>query len=168
MRILLLVSLLFSAQLLYAGGRNDLVKFPANYKTDFTQYDTRNRVGKPQVVDLYANQNAQKAVNGSELADDSIIVMEVYKAVIDDNGEVVVDHYGLYEKGKFAAIAVMEKRSDWGNAYPASERAGDWGFAIYTSDGKPKDNDLDCAGCHQPLSDTGYLFSFSKLTEPVK
>ena len=57
----------------------------------------------------------------------------------------------------------MEKRKNWDASYPATERAGNWGFALYTPDGKPKDNDLECQSCHIPLDGQEYLFSFHEL-----
>ena len=77
----------------------------------------------------------------------------------------VVGKDGLFIKKKFAAVAVMEKRSDWGADYAADERAGDWGFALYDTKGMPKENSLDCATCHQPLTATNFMFTFLKLKE---
>jgi len=57
----------------------------------------------------------------------------------------------------------MEKRSNWDDAYSAEERAGNWGFAFYDAKGMPKDNELDCVGCHKPLSNQDHIFSFPKL-----
>lgn len=151
----------------YAGGNPDQVSFPEGYKTEFKQYDTRNRQNGKQVAVLYANQIAIDSLNKGELADGSKIVMEVYKAKVS-YGEPVVGSDGIFQKGKFAAVAVMEKRSDWKGSIDASERAGDWGFAIYHTDGKPKDNDLDCASCHTPMPEQDYIFSFPKLVEFVK
>ncbi|MCG8324448.1 MAG: cytochrome P460 family protein [Thiotrichales bacterium] len=150
----------------YAGGNNDQVKYPATYQQDFTLYDTRNRAsGKAQVVDLYANKTALESAGQNASGAGSILIMEVYKAKTDADGKPLTTSDGLYEKGKFAAVAVMEKRPDWGADYPAAERAGDWGFALYTPDGAPKKNDLDCKTCHRPLESTNYMFSYTKLLE---
>jgi len=157
--------LLSIAYIAYAGGNNEQVKFPTNYQQDFSYYDTRNRVGKPQIVDLYANKVAQETAGANESGDGSIIIMEIYKASTDADGNPVTTASGLFEKGAFAAVAVMEKRSDWGDTYPQDERAGDWGFALYTPAGEPKENDLDCATCHQPLGATNFMFSYAKLLE---
>ena len=153
--------------LAYAGGNPEQVKFPEGYKSEFKNYDTRNRAGKPQVAVLYANQIALDSLNKGKLADGSKIVMEVYKAEVS-NGEPVMGSDGDYQKGKFAAIAVMEKRSDWEGSIYANERTGDWGYAIYHTNGKPKDNELDCAGCHRPIAENDYLFSHSSLVEFAK
>lgn len=151
----------------YAGGNPDQVSFPEGYKTEFKKYDTRNRLNGKQVAVLYANKIAIDSLNKGDLADGSKIVMEVYKPK-KVYGDAIYGGDGNYVKGKFAAVAVMEKRSDWNGKIDASERAGDWGFAIYHTDGKPKDNGLDCASCHTPMPEKEYMFSFPKLVEFVK
>ena len=150
--------------LAYAGGNPEQVKFPEGYKSEFKKYDTRNRVGKPQVAVLYANKIASDSLNNGMLANGSKIVMEVYKAKVS-YGEPVTGSDGIYQKGKFAAIAVMEKRSDWKGSIATNELAGDWGFAIYNTDGKPKENGLDCASCHTPMPESDFLFSHASLLE---
>lgn len=165
MKTIFLLMLSSISLMVFAGGNNDAVKFPAGYQSEFTLYDTRNRVGKPQIVDLYANKVAQETAGPTESADGSILIMEIYKAKMDADGNAITREDGLYEKGKVAAVAVMEKRSDWGDAIPAEDRAGDWGFALYTPDGQPKENDLDCKTCHRPFEQTNYMYSYSKLLE---
>ena len=152
----------------YAGGNPEFVPYPEGYKTEFTQYDTRNRANGKQVAIMYANQKAIDTASLSGTADGAIIVMEIYKTVNGEDGNPVVGANGLFEKGKFAAVAVMEKRSDWSAEFSADERAGGWGFAIYKPDGTPKENDLDCASCHKPMPDNDYMFSFSSLTKFVE
>ncbi len=151
----------------YAGGNPERVSFPDGYTTNFKNYDTRNRDGKPQVAVLYANKIALDSANSSNLADGAKIVMEVYKAKMVD-GKPITGSDGTYVKDKMAAVAVMEKRTNWDDSFDANERTGDWGYAIYNTNGKPKDNKLDCAGCHTPLPESDYLFSYSSLVEFVK
>lgn len=160
--LLALVTLCISV-LTYAGGNPEHVKLPDGYKTEFTNYDTRNRSNGKQLAVLYANKKATDSASGSALADGSTIIMEIYKTVAGEDGNPVIGSDGLFEKGKFAAIAVMEKRSNWEGSFDAEQRSGDWGFAIYNTDGTEKANDLDCASCHVPLVDSDYLFSRSNL-----
>ena len=128
MKKILLLLLSAFPFLILAGGNNDQVRFPTNHKEDFIHYDTRNRVNGTQIVDLYANETALRSADTTASGHGSIVVMEIYKAVTEDDGKPVTTESGLFEKGKFAAVAVMEKRADWGDAYPAAERSGDWGF----------------------------------------
>jgi len=168
MRKIALACLTLSISFLtYAGGNPEHVGFPDGYKTNFKKYDTRNRVGKPQVAVLYANKIALDSANSSNLADGAKIIMEVYKAKVI-YGKPIKGDDGIYVKDKLAAVAVMEKRSNWDASFDTKERAGDWGFAIYKTDGTPKDNELDCASCHTPMPESDYLFSHSRLVEFAK
>ena len=165
MKKIITVTLLLISSLTIAGGRNDQVPYPEGYKGSFTHYNTQNRANNKQIADMYANDIAKNSINDAELADGSIIVMEVYKPEVDDSGSPIVGEDGLFIKKKFAAVAVMEKRSDWGADYAAADRAGGWGFALYDTKGMPKENSLDCATCHQPLTATNFMFTFPKLKE---
>lgn len=154
--------------IVYAGGNPDHVKFPEGYQTEFTKYDTRNRANGKQVAVLYANKIATDTAATGKLGDGAKIIMEVYKTVVGEDGKPTAGEDGLFKKGKFAAVAVMEKRSDWDASFDAKERAGDWGFAIYKTDGTVKDNKLECASCHLPMPDNDYMFSHSSLIEFTK
>jgi len=164
---LALISLSLSF-IVYAGGNPDHVKFPAGYQSDFIKYDTRNRANGKQVAVLYANKIATDTAASGKLGDGAKIIMEVYKTVPGEDGKPTVGEDGLFKKGKFAAVAVMEKRSNWDASFDAKERAGDWGFAIYKTDGSVKENKLDCASCHLPMPDNDYMFSHSSLIEFTK
>ena len=151
--------------LVIAGGNNEYVAFPDGYKDSFTHYNTQNRANNKQIADMYANQAAIESIKTGNLADGSRIVMEIYLPETSENGKPVTGSDGMFIKSKLAAIAVMEKRSNWDNAFPADDRAGNWGFALYTPDGKPKQNDLDCASCHRPLGNQDFMFTHQKLVE---
>jgi hypothetical protein len=167
-KILTGLSILCISVIAIAGGNPEQVKLPDNYASEYTQYDTRNRSNGKQVGVLYANSTATSSASDAALADGSTIVMEIYKTVAGEDGKPVHAADGVYEKGKFAAIAVMERRSNWDASFDASQRVGDWGFAIYKTDGSVKDNDLDCASCHIPLPDQDFLFSYSSLKDSAK
>ncbi len=147
----------------YAGGSPEFVKFPEAYKDSFNLYHTQNRANNKQVADLYANKIAIDSINKGELADGSIVIMEVYKPELNAAGTPITGANGVFKKSQLAAIAVMEKRSHWADNYSADQRAGNWGFALYSTDGQPKDNDLNCASCHAALVSDDYLFSANKL-----
>ncbi len=151
-----------------SGGNNDFVKFPEGYKDSFTKYHTQNRANNKQVADMYANKTAIDSIKEGTLADGSIIIMEVYKPALDQEDKPVTGPDGLFKKSKLAAVAVMEKRSQWDADFPANERTGNWGFAIYTPDGNPKENDLDCVTCHTPLSNQNYMFTNVNLMKLVQ
>jgi len=154
--------------LAYAGGNPEHVKYPEAYKTEFTHYDTRNRVNGKQVAVMYANKIAIDTASDAELGEGAKIVMEIYKVNLDYDRNPITGADGIFEKGKFAAVAVMEKRSNWDAVFDSKQRAGNWGFALYKTNSAPKDNSLDCASCHTPMPDNDFLFSYSSLVEFTK
>lgn len=148
-----------------AGGRPDQVAFPADYAATFHNHVVTNRAsGKPEIARVFANDVARtSAATGGALAPGSILVMEIHKAVLDGQGKPVAGADGVYQSAALAAIAVMEKRADWPADYAATERAGDWGFALYGADGTPKENDLVCNSCHLPYAAQDFLFTRAQL-----
>jgi hypothetical protein len=147
----------------YAGGNPKHVLLPADYQANWIHYKTGNRSNGKQVAVYYANEIAVNSAISGKYADGSIVIMEIYKTLPNTDGKPTVNDNGVFKKGAFAAIGVMEKRSDWSANYSADKRAGDWGFALYKADGSVKDNNLDCASCHLPLSAQDYLFSHHSL-----
>lgn len=148
------------------GGNPDFVKLPEGYEQIFSQYSVANRANQTQVAKFYANQIAVESYKkGEEAAPGSVVIMEIYAPKKDANDKIISGQNGLFEIDKLAAVAVMEKRNNWDSAYQASDRTGDWGFAVYNPDGTVKVNDLDCVQCHTPLQQQDYLFSFQKLVD---
>lgn len=162
-KIIFLFIALSCSFFVYAGGNPEHVKLPEGYQSEFTKYDTRNRANGKQVAVLYANDAAIDTISESKFAEGSKIIMEIYKTVPGEDGKPVVAESGIFKKGKFAAIAVMEKQANWDASFDAKERAGKWGFALYKADGSNKENNLECASCHLPMPEKDYLFSHSSL-----
>ncbi len=152
-----------------AGGDPEFVQYPEGYQVSFSNYITMNRVGKELVAVMYANDVAVSSYEkGEPAASGSIVIMEVYKPMKDEAGKAIMDSDGLYEIDSLAAVAVMENRDSWDEAFPLEHRVGNWGFAMYDADGKAKANDLNCAECHTPLSQQDYLYSYQHLLDFVK
>lgn len=147
-----------------AGGNPEFVGFPAGYQDDFTRYHVQNRANNKQVAEMYANDIALKSVKTGKLEAGSVIIMEVYKPVVDDDGNPAAGSDGLFEKAKLAAVAVMERRNDWSAEFSADDRTDGWGYALYDPSGAPKENDLDCVSCHAPLAGQEFMFSFDQLS----
>jgi hemoglobin len=147
---------------------NQDMTFPANYKQDFVYYKTVNRPDNKQVRDLYANKVAVESYKQSgKLAADSMIVMEVYRAVLDDAGNPVTGPDGYYKKNALAAYAVMESQAGFGPTIPERLRNADWNYAFFTAD-KQHNANVDKAGCyacHQPLNDKEHMFSFDTFKQ---
>tara|TARA_R110002073_G_scaffold130695_7_gene277376 strand:+ start:984 stop:1481 length:498 start_codon:yes stop_codon:yes gene_type:complete len=153
----------------YAGGDPEFVKFPTGYEESFTKYATATRANQKQVGKFYANETTIASYKQGKQADSgSIVVMEIYKPKLDADGKPIPGNNDVFEIDSLAAIAVMEKRSNWSDNYPQENRAGNWGFALYNPDGTEKSNDLNCAQCHIPLKDQDHLFTYQKLVDFVK
>ena len=157
---------ILTAVCVYAGGDPDFVAFPEGYDTAFTNYVIQNRTNGKQVARIFANDVALSSYkSGTKAASGSILVMEVYKPKTDAEGNPVVGEDGIFEIDQLAAIAVAERRDNWDAAYPAENRVGNWGFALYGPDGQPKANDLQCVVCHTPLAHQDFIFSHPRILE---
>ncbi|EGG98928.1 hypothetical protein imdm_1722 [gamma proteobacterium IMCC2047] len=163
LKLLLMIPALLSG-FAFAGGTPEFVALPEGYNKQIN-YMSQNRIGQEQFAKMYARQNLLQAIaDGNPVPEGSTIVMEVYEPKRDRDNNVVKGSGGSYLIDHKKAIAVMEYRSEWPAEMPANERAGNWGFALYSTDGKPKANDLDCAACHWQLRRVNYLFT----TVPMK
>ena len=153
------------AAVAFAGGDPEFVAFPEGYKETDTQYTTLNRANGKQVGVLYANEAAIGSIKyGDQLIPGSRIIMEIYKKKLDADGNAIKGADDIFEKGDLAAIAVMEKSIEWSNKFSADQRSEEWGFALYDPKGNIKDNKLDCASCHVPLTDNeDNLFTHAQL-----
>lgn len=162
-KLLLLISALLSSAA-YAGGTPEFVAFPAGY-SEQENYMSQNRIGQEQYARMYAHKNLLQAISdGNPVPEGSTIVMEVYEPKRDQDKNPLRDSSGTYLPSHLKAIAVMEYRNEWPEEMPASERSGNWGFALYNKNGTPKANELDCTGCHWQLRRVNYLFT----TVPMK
>ena len=142
------------------------ITYPDNYKADFVYFLTSDRPDNNTVRDLYANLTAlESARDGAPLDHGSQFVMEVYAAVVDEDGEPVYDADDRMQKANLKAIAVMEKQPGWGESYPEDIRNGDWEFGFFTGDGTLK-ADVDtrpCMECHLPFAEDDYVIYLEDL-----
>jgi hypothetical protein len=169
LRFVAILSALFPFYAAYAGGDPNFVKFPKGYDTAFTHYATINRGNQEQVAKLYANEKALSSYKAGQTADPgTIVVMEIYKPKLDAEGKPVPGSDGIFEIDHLAAVAVMEKKNDWDAEFSPEHRVGNWGFAVYTPEGSPKDNDLNCVECHTPLTNQDYLFTYQQLKNHIQ
>ena len=141
------------------------IDFPHDYKSTFTQYHSGERQNGEQYAVVFANEPAlEGARQGAPLPVGSQLVMEVYKPKLDDGGEVMRDSAGEMVPGDLAAVAVMEKRAGWGDAYPDDLRNGDWDYGLFSQSGDiKKDDATPCLECHLPYAEDSYLQTFSQL-----
>ncbi len=150
--------------LVLAGAER--ITFPQDYKSEFVYFMTSDRPDNMTVRDLYANLAAvESAKDGAPLDHGSQFVMEVYAAVVDDDGEPVYDADGRMQKANLKVLAVMEKQPGWGEIYPEDIRNGDWEYGFFSGDGTLK-ADVDtrpCMECHLPFAEDDYVIYLEEL-----
>jgi len=163
LNLFILIAALFSG-LVHAGGTPEFVALPEGY-SKHVNYMTQNRVGQEQVAKIYTRKNLLQAIaNGDPVPEGGTIVMEVYEPKRDRYENVVKGTGGNFLIDHLKGIAVMEYRSEWPEDMPEKERAGNWGFAMYSPEGKPMANEQDCVACHWQLRRVNYMFT----TVPMK
>jgi cytochrome c553 len=158
-----------SAQLPTLAKTN--VAFPENYKATFTMYQTVNRSDINQVRYLWANPAAlQAAREGRPMPPGAVLVLEQHAAKLDTERKPVTGNDGFYVADRFVAFAVMGTGSGWGDPFPEMLRNGDWNYAVFGPDMKPRAgvNQAECLACHKPLDKTSFVFSLEPLTKTAK
>ena len=118
------------------------IQFPAGYEDKMLNYLSLDRTqNDDQVIRLFATKETLAAAQaGKELPYGTVLVAELYKAKKDADGEVIESALGRRIRGKFAAVAVMQK----------GERL-------------VKKDLNDCRACHQPFAETQHLFSLEHM-----
>lgn len=163
MRVSILAALVVFAVAGTAFAQDGRIKFPADYRSSFTNYLNLDRTqNDDQIIHLYANDVAMKGMKESgTFPNGSILIGEVYKAKKDAKGEVIESQLGQRIRDKFAVIAVMEKQAGWGANFSEEHKNGDWDFAAFKPDGSVAGKDLNaCRACHAPLTEVDHVFSF--------
>ncbi|MFK7859637.1 MAG: cytochrome P460 family protein [Granulosicoccus sp.] len=149
-------------------GDDSPVTFPEDYATTYTNYLSLDRTQNPdQTIRLFANDVAMQGPGeDGKLPFGSIIVAEVYKAKLDDEGNVVKSSLDRRIQDKFALVAVMQREEGWGENNAPAIRNGNWEMGAFKPDGTVAGKDLNaCLACHAPLAETNYLFSYDHLKQ---
>ena len=107
----------------------------------------------------------EAAKAGRPLPDGSYLIAEVYAAKLDAAGKPVSSSDGLYVPDKPLFYTAMGTGAGWGNDIPAPLRNGNWNYAVFTLDMKPRPsvNQAECLACHKPLDSVSYLFTLKEL-----
>jgi plastocyanin len=138
----------------------DRVGFPEGYATSYRVLYDFDRPDTKQALVAYGNAEAAAARADAGPNDafpyGSIIALEIHPAMVDQDGNAVLDDNGRFVPGPIAAIATMRKERGFGEAYQV-QRSGEWEFAAYRPDKsaavKPQDSNV-CAECHQDAGAT--------------
>lgn len=145
---------------------SERIAFPKDYATTYINYLSLDRTQNPdQIIRLFANDTAMEGrdANG-KYKNGSILVAEVYKAKLDEDGEAVESTLDRRVRDKFALIAVMEKRDGWGKGFSEEHQNGDWDFAAFKPNGERANKDINaCRACHAPFKQQDHVFSFEHL-----
>lgn len=153
----------FSQSLL---AEDQKIAFPKDYAETFTNYLSLDRIQNPdQVIRMFANDIAMEGPGeDGKLPFGSVVVVEVYKAKKDAEGNVIESTLGKRIRDKLALIGVMQREPGWGDEHPPGLNNGNWEMAAFKPDGTDAGKDLNaCRACHAPLEATNYLFSFEHL-----
>jgi len=142
--------------------------FPTDFEENFTRYQRIDFEGRKQVRFYRANDIALTAAEaGGPFPDGSYLLVEIFKAELDTDGELVQGADGQLVVGDRAAFTAMEKQAGWGAAVPDILRNGDWRYAVFSVEGlhRPGLNEGPCLACHQPLADADFSFTYDALRE---
>ena len=159
----------FFAVMTLAIAGADKVAFPA-YQTHVL-YDVLDQPENKEVRELYVNAEALTNLKTAQpLPSGTILTAPTFKAVLNDNGELVKDVNGRLIRGLLDRIVVMEKRTGWGAEYAPDLRNGDWEYARFRPDGTlgANVNYNACFQCHKPKGDQDFVFTYSQLVKAAR
>ena len=149
------------------GGAYDGVSYPTDYATTYTHYATVDR-GDGTIRDLYISPRALQGLRSSgRLPHDSVVVIELWQAALDAQGEPLLDAAGRLRKGEMQdTLHVSHKRMDWDEEdFTSVARAGNWNFGSFdrVSGATIDENLTACFNCHQASSRSDFLYSAQEL-----
>jgi hypothetical protein len=153
-----------SALLAHVAKSN--VAFPDGYQGSFAKYHTINFPATRQVRYYYANRAALEAAKaGRPLPDGSYLFAEVYAAKLDADKKPVTGADGFFVAEKLIFYTAMASGTGWGADIPELLRNGNWHYAVFTLDRKPRAgvNQAECLACHKPLDAASYVFTLKEL-----
>lgn len=136
---------------------------PRDYATAMRRVSDTVYNEKSGLTTVFANDLAASIADPSQqhYPDGAVILMEFAEPQRDGKGELLRDEHGTPLKGPIDHIDVMRRGPGLGAAYGA-ERAGEWEFASYRSDGSVRlavDKAVQCAACHRKAgADKDFVF----------
>lgn len=156
---------------------NDLITYlslQSGSQPELVHYATVDRPTDGMVRRMFISPTAMEVLaTGDRLPADTIIMMEVYRAERDLNGQLVVDAAGRLVPGALENVLVraqldgVEQASD---RVPEGIRNGDWDYVTIepARDEIGSVNNTSCHACHTIAEEWDYLFTYPKLTQFVE
>jgi plastocyanin len=146
----------------------DRVGFPDNYLTSYIPLFTFDRPDARQIRVIYGNVAAASVREGEPFPNDSILVMETYRARVDSQNNPLKDGDGRFVRDALTAIFVMRKYRGYGVEYEHN-RTGEWEYVAYRADRTyqtlPRDS-WTCANCHLMASESrDWVFRRNMIAE---
>jgi plastocyanin len=138
---------------LLAAPKEDRVGFPEGYQ-GWRVLFVLDRPDNKQVRVIYGNAKAEQAVAGKMFQNGSVLVMETYRAKLNDKNLPLLDANGRYQRGDLTGVFVQRRELGFGVDYGENRNGnarGGWEYAAYKPDKtllrKPEETGA-CAACH--------------------
>jgi cytochrome c553 len=142
-------------------------RFPSTYKFKYVKYHTIDFPDRKQVRHYWVDPaSAAAAKDGKPLPSGSTILVEVFKAKLDGDGNPVTGADGHFAEGSLSVYTAMQKIAGAGAQVPALYANGNWRYAVFDTYKRHKDgtNEAKCLACHKPESAKDYVFTLDELT----
>lgn len=148
------------------------MRWPQDFPQGFGLYERVDDEAGKTVQLRYANTTAWRAAaSGAPLPPGSVLVVATHAAVEDlASGLPQRDSRGRLVPGAVRVYAGMEAQPSWGDTIPALLRNGDWHYALFDAERRPREpaNPADCLACHRPQAASGFVFTLPALREAAR
>ena len=139
--------------------------FPQDYSSRLVRYHVIDFPDRKQVRHYWADPGSVEAAKaGGDLPADAVILVEVFKARLDADGDPVTGEDGHFEAGDLSLYTGMQKIAGAGEPVPEIYANGDWRYALFETDGTHRPtNEAKCLACHEPEAEDDYVFTYEQL-----
>ncbi|HUS56110.1 MAG TPA: cytochrome P460 family protein [Thermohalobaculum sp.] len=154
-----------------AGLDGTRPRFPSTYTFKYVKYHTIDFPDRKQVRHYWADPaSADAAKNGKPLPTGSTILVEVFKAKLDTDGNPVTGADGHFTEASLSVYTAMQKITGAGAQVPDILSNGNWRYAVFDTNKRHKSgtNEAKCLACHKPESAKDFVFTLDELTAFAK
>jgi Cytochrome P460 len=148
------------------------ISYPERYQSQFVSLGQIDRYENKTIRRIFINPEAFGAAEtGRPLPDGTYLILEVRPAKLKANGDPELDHEGRFiPTDAITGINVQQKKRGWGTEYSPLIRNGEWEYAVFDIDGKPRANlnTTGCLTCHKPREKEDFTFVVWRLLQDVK